>query len=137
MGSLYFLFTHKRIIVARLLILLPFATLLFAIYAPSYFGGLSLRILGIGGGIPISLITKTMPPGSKDMIASVKRGCLVLKTATEIVVKPDDKPTPEKCHLQLFPSSDDESQSRPTVFNQVEVYPFSQIIQIDRLLSSD
>ena len=130
---IYFLFTHVNVIATRI----PFAMLLlaflFAIYFPSYSGGLALRVLGMGGGIPISIVVKTMLPGSKDIVAVVKPGCLILKSAFEVIVKSDDNPTLGTCHAGLSELLQTSNQIRPQIFNQVDVFPFSQVVQVRKL----
>src|SRR5690349_17109198 len=45
---------------------------------PSDSGRIALQFLRIGGGVPVSIFSKTMVPGGKDIIAQTTDGCLIL-----------------------------------------------------------
>jgi hypothetical protein len=56
---------------------------------PFSWGGFALRILGIGGDLPVSLSIKETPHGSSVAVARQVTGCLVLATSADIFLRPD------------------------------------------------
>jgi hypothetical protein len=65
---------------------------------PSNWGGLALRVLGIGGDLPVSLSIRETPRGGSVAIARQVSGCLVLATNADIYLR-QDIPRRE-CHLR-------------------------------------
>lgn len=130
---IYFAFTNVRIAITRLPFLLLFIAFMFAVYAPSYAGGLALRVLGIGGGIPISVTVRTMLPGTQDTLAKSKTGCLIIKSGSEMILKPLDHPTSEICNPPIFVTLLKTNYDRIPMYSQVEVIPVLQIIQVNIL----
>lgn len=130
---LYFFLTHVRVVITRVPFAFLFLALMFVIYAPGYAGGLALRVLGIGGGIPISLTIKTMQPGTQETVAKTKTGCLIIKSGSEIIIRTTDNIAPKTCNPSIFANISMESIGRIQMFSQVEVFPISQIIQINKL----
>lgn len=128
----YFLFTHVRVILTRLPLLFIFLAFVFVLYAPGYAGRLALRILGIGGGVPISVTVKTILPGTQDIVATVKTGCLIVKSGSELMIKNVSNATPELCNPPIFAALGQENADRIQMFPEVEVLPIAQIVQINK-----
>lgn len=65
-------------------------TVLFAIsvllFQPSVVGATALRMIGLGGGMPASMLVKSIDAESKTQI-SIVRGCVVLNAGGQIVVE--------------------------------------------------
>ncbi len=133
MFFLYFFLTHVRVMIIRVPFAFLFLAFMFIIYAPAYAGGLALRVLGIGGGIPISVTIKTMQPGTQETVAKIKTGCLIIKSGSEIIIRTTDNMAPKSCNPSIFINPSMESAGRIPMFSQVEVFPTSQIIQINKL----
>ena len=68
------------------LVFLGFALLWF----PSDVGAIVLRFLGVGGGIPTSILLHTPSPASNNDGLEAVRGCLVLSTASQLMIIPTD-----------------------------------------------
>ena len=130
---LYFFLTHVRVVITRVPFAFLFLAFVFVIYAPGYAGGLALRVLGIGGGIPISLTIMTIQPGTQETVARTKTGCLIIKSGSEVIIKTTDNVAPKTCNPSIFANLSMESASRIQMFSQVEVFPTSQVIQINKL----
>ncbi len=73
------------------------------IFLNGQLGALSLRITGIGGGIPVSGYFRIVDPDSPSLAVYTKRfsGCLVLRTGTKTVIQRpvDDFQAIRPCHL--------------------------------------
>ena len=62
-----------------------------------FMGGAALRFVGIGGGLPIIMLIKTMEPGAGQIVAKEVKGCLILPTGDSVLVsrgEPTDKCRP-------------------------------------------
>ena len=73
-----------------------FAFLILALF-PSDSGRIALRFLRIGGGLPVSIMSKTMMPGGKDIIAQTTDGCMILNAGNHMIIKVIDHPTLASC----------------------------------------
>ena len=135
---MYLILTDARVRVHRLVLMVPAVSLCVAMFAPSYAGGIALRLLGIGGGFPISITVKSMPVGRQETVAVNKVGCLIIRSSSEIIVKTFDKrvPTVEDCVPSLLPGIGGSGPSPASMFSQVEVFPNSQLLQINKLAAS-
>ena len=63
-------------------------SLLFVWPGASFFGGAALRVLGIGGGIPVSILVRVTQPGDSQPTTIERLGCLVLEMGGDILIKP-------------------------------------------------
>ncbi len=65
-------------------------------------GGITLRALGYGGGLPISLVARLAEPGSLTVPAERIDGCLLLATGSQMsILHPIDKRvTLPQCHFR-------------------------------------
>ncbi len=129
---LYLFLTNARVRIARVPVLILALALIFAIFNPSFAGSLSLRVLGIGGGIPISITVKTMVPGFQVTSATIKTGCLIIRSGSEFVIRTIESPTLDKCRIHLRADYPDSKGVNVPTFKQVEVFPSSQILQINK-----
>jgi hypothetical protein len=74
------------------------------IFNSSYSGRTALQLLRIGGGIPVSITSKTMMPGGKDVVAQSIDVCMTLYAGSHIIIKTLNHPTLATCQLELSPS---------------------------------
>jgi len=80
-AGLHYLITANSSFLKVVVLYCTFITLSAVIWPGiSCIGGLALRFAGMGGGIPISILVKTMEPGSSQIVAKEVKGCLVLAT---------------------------------------------------------
>jgi hypothetical protein len=79
-----------------LAVIMSFAFFIILVF-PSDSGRMALRFLRIGGGLPVSILSKTMIPGGKDIIAQTMDGCMILNAGSHIIIKVIDHPTLASC----------------------------------------
>jgi hypothetical protein len=95
----------------------------------SYSGEKALQFFGIGGGIPVSILKKTMTPGGKDVVAQIINACMILNAGSHIIILKD--PTLTTCQLEF-------SQSRVhhgEMLKGVEIISGSDVISIGAPMS--
>ncbi len=63
-----------------------------------YLGGKTLRLLGQGGSMPVTLLAKSMDEGSDKIVAKPVNGCLILATDQEVLLQRAD--TSKDCSLR-------------------------------------
>jgi len=127
----YFGLTSVRARVERVPILI-FAGLFVALALyPTYFSRKTLHFLGIGGGIPIEILLRTMEPSGTSFIARSVRGCLILNAGSRIIFQPLDVPTSDACGREL-PLQE---LGYDTMYKGIEVLSGSDIIKLSGFLS--
>lgn len=131
--ALYSVLTNARVRVFRLPAVILLTILALALYFPSFTGSLALRVLGIGGGIPISIAVKSELQNAPTI---TKVGCLIIRSGNELIMRTTAGPTPptlDECRVHLFAGYENSKGSQIPTFKQVEVFPASQLIQINKL----
>jgi hypothetical protein len=93
----------------------------------SMYGALSLRWLGIGGGLAREITIRSYDTLTGNPIIKVVRGCVLIKTGDEIAIHPASSPS--ECQLSRFLHNSIEPEWR------VNVYPTSAIIETQSLIS--
>ncbi len=76
----------RRTVVVLFCGLSLFLTLLWP--GPEYWGGATLKSLGIGGEIPVTLLVKTLEIGKTEEISLQVPGCLILLTGNQVLIRP-------------------------------------------------
>jgi hypothetical protein len=105
---------------------LPALILLFCVViqpGSSFLGGLTLRYLGVGGALPVSLIIK----GSGDTTRQVK-GCLVVLLSGQASIVQTENPE-KNCHLTRSGALD----SSPVQNRRVDTYQRSDLLTLSLL----
>jgi hypothetical protein len=95
----------------------------------SSFGAISLRMLGIGGGIPCEITLRTFDPSSGQRVVSVERGCLLITTGNEVALHPAKNAVAGACALAQVLGHRNDTASRWSV----DIYPQSEIVKISIL----
>ena len=87
----------------------------------------ALQFFRIGGGVPVSILTKTMMPGAKDVVAQTLTGCIILNAGGHVILRRLNNPTVSTC--QLDPS---ESSHVPPgeMLKEIEIISGSDVIRI-------
>jgi len=93
-----------------------------------FLGGLALRFLGIGGGVPVRMLVKTEELGTAQTIAKDVKGCLILATGSVVLISPVDHR--EECHLKA--SFGVGVQASPGRYDTVERYALSDVLKFSR-----
>ena len=106
--------------------LVAVVVLLPAFLFPSSVGAYARRLLGAGGGLPVSLLLAP-PPGAADQPASPEHGCLILNAGSQVVLLPTRLSGPAPCGGTQAPFSMKEQPS-PTMLSKVEVLPATRIL---------
>ena len=102
-----------------------FVAFLMIVSYPSYSGQKALEYFRIGGGIPVSILTKTMTPGGKDVIAQTIDGCLILNAGSHIIINVLNHPTVTTCQLEPEPPV-----RHGEIFKEIEIISGSDVIHI-------
>lgn len=114
--------------IERLPLALFFFTLMAAIFYPSFAGRTVVRMLGIGGGIPVTFLVRTMRVGGSTVVAEERSGCLILNVGGQVIVQNLTKPSSERCAGRpptLVPSHVDALEG-------ISVYSTADIIDMTR-----
>ena len=104
---------------SALLLLIAFMAL-----KPDNLGGVTLRLLGVGGGIPISVTLKDVRPSDSPVLTV--RGCLILETGSQFAIH--ETQNPADCHSSAV-SANRSAPPRPT-FAGVDVYPMTDVVRL-------
>ena len=91
-----------------------FFAFLLIMFFPSYSGGKTLQVLHIGGGIPVSILRKTMVAGGKDVVAETIEACMVINAGSHIIIKRINQPTLDSCQTNLSRSVNPGERKMPT-----------------------
>jgi hypothetical protein len=102
-----------------------FVAFLMIVSYPSYSGQKALEYFRIGGGIPVSILTKTMTPGGKDVIAQTIDGCMILNAGSHIIISVLNHPTVTTCQLEPEPPV-----RHGEIFKEIEIISGSDVIHI-------
>ena len=127
-AALYAVLTAVPRRIERLVALVTPLVLMPAITSPSSVGAGTLRLLGAGGGLPVSLLLAP-PPGMANQPASPECGCLILNAGSEVVLLPKRLAGPAPCADTQAPFSMKQRRA-PTMFSKVELLPAARILRI-------
>ena len=83
--------------IERIPLVLFFFISVAVVFDPSFAGRTVVRMLGIGGGIPVKFLVRTMHVGSSSVIAEERSGCLILNAGGRLIVQTLSKPDSERC----------------------------------------
>jgi hypothetical protein len=99
-------------------------------FGPSIFGAMTLRLLGIGGGVPrtITLLEKGVE-GSQPVVKTV-HGCVLIAAGSQVVLHPENNPS--ACTVPALLSG----ASMNSLQWKVDIYPQSEVIKESRLSPS-
>lgn len=97
-----------------------------ALFSGSGFSKKTLHFLGIGGGIPVEILLRTMEADRKEVIARLVPGCLILNAGSRVIIQPMADPTESACSRELSP----EELKPGTMYQKVTVFSGSDIIKI-------
>ena len=96
-------------------------------------GGSSLRYMGIGGNIPVSIRVKTY--GRTGAVSGVDEitGCLILMTGSDVLIRPTQRVLDCKLHPQFMGG-----QSFATVetYSRIERYMRADVVRVSKFLES-
>lgn len=123
---MYFGLTSIKVRPERILIVILFGLMGALAYYPSFFSQRTLHLLGIGGGIPVKVLVKTMDPEGTNVIARSINGCLILNTGSRIILQILETPTVNICS-QL--SSQNEARYA-AMYKEITVLSGSDVIRI-------
>ena len=115
--------------------LVALVVLLPAFLFPSSVGAGTLRLLGAGGGLPVSLLLAP-PPGTVNQPAALEHGCLILNAGSQVVLVPRDPAVPVSCADTQAPFSM-KWRRVPPMFSSVELLPATRILAMRPPRSDD
>lgn len=95
---------------------------------PSVAGRTVVRMLGIGGGIPVTFLVRTMQVGGSSVVAEERSGCLILNVGGRVIVQNLSKPSSERCAGKP-PTI---SPSHVDALEGISVYSTADIIEMTR-----
>ena len=75
--------------------------ILVALFSGSAFSKKTLHFMGIGGGIPVEILYRTVAVGGKGAIAQKITGCLILNAGSRVIIQPMTNPTESTCSRML------------------------------------
>jgi hypothetical protein len=116
----------KRALAAYLLILIVLSGIWPGL---GFLGGLTLRYVGIGGGIPVSIRVRTY--GRTGTVSGVEEisGCLVLMTGGDVLIRP----TPRILDCQLRPQFEHgQSLTSIATYSRVERYARVDVVRVSK-----
>lgn len=111
-------------------VLLLMCLFLGTIYAPSHVGAFSLRFLGLGGGIPISVTFRSMQSQGVQSSLSPVEGCLIFNSGNSVIIQEMVGPSLDKCIVPFTVSSRD--YKIPSMFESVKLYPGAEVRVISK-----
>jgi hypothetical protein len=130
--SIYWVFfvgsTSTGVIPYRILIAVVIFASSLIMFNASYSGRKALQILRIGGGIPVSIISKTMMPDGKDVIAHTIDGCMILNAGSHIIIQVVNRPTLATCQ-ELPPPPVKNGE----ILKGIEIISGSDVIKLEGL----
>jgi hypothetical protein len=129
----HFFLTSIHVLIKRIPLSFLFMAVAFCLYYPAYIGAKTLRLMGIGGGIPVLLHIRS---GSPVLQAAEQRevaGCLILNIGSQIIIRPTLAPPPVQCdHANtLVPQAraNSEGSARP-MYSGISLIPSTQVVLI-------
>jgi hypothetical protein len=93
-------------------------------------GGRTLKLLGIGGGIPVTIRVKVVAPNQSQTVAVDKSGCLLLALGGDVYFAP--KRIAKKFDCPPEPSTPLYQQQWPTTCKQCVRYGRTDVLTISR-----
>jgi len=88
--------------VEKACLLIGLGELFFLLVNPSYFGGIALRMIGIGGGIPTTIEFKSESHAPLSYVS----GCLIIKLGNEVSILRMCHPSQKSCFISFSSSGD-------------------------------
>ena len=118
---------HETLLALALLGLFFF----FAVIGPGIVGAASLRGLGVGGGLPASMLVKSYEAGAKDPTLAVVRGCVALNLGGQVVIEEFRSPpfSGADCLIRHWTMAKNRDDLLKT-FCRISVYARSDIVRI-------
>jgi hypothetical protein len=94
-----------------------------------FLGGLTLRYMGVGGGIPVSIRVKNY--GRTGTVSGVDEmtGCLVLMTGGDVLIRPTDRILDCTLHSQFMI---EQSRSSIQTYSRVERYARADVLRVSK-----
>jgi len=118
----YVFLTSQKARATRLPAAMLFIAFILLLSIPGYSGRQILRALGIGGGIPVEFIVRTMQDKGTQLIAEKQAGCLISNLGGRIVISEFEQTSGDRC------AGEQQSESRPhrslagvTIFSSTDV----------------
>ena len=108
--------------------LVALVVLLPAFLFPRSVGAGTLRLLGAGGGLPVSVLLAPAP-GIANQPALPECGCLILNAGSQVVLLPKSLAGPAPCADAQAPFSMKQGRA-PTMFSKVELLPAVRVLRI-------
>jgi hypothetical protein len=93
---------------------------------PSYSGRRALQYFRIGGGIHVSILSKTMISDGKDVVGHTIDGCMILYGGNHIIVKVLSHPTFDTCQAELTLSR----ASNGEISKGIEIISTSDVLKL-------
>lgn len=100
-----------------------------------YLGGAGLRFLGIGGGAPVSILIKTMEPGSAQVAAKEVNGCLIFALGSDVLIAPMEHR--EECKVIPKIGCLWDRRTAPQPYDRLERYARSDVLKFSKFVSQD
>ena len=94
-----------------------------------FLGGASLRLLGIGGSIPVMARIKSYGKSGTVSGAEEIQGCLILMTGTDLLIHPTNKRGDCKLHPMFIPHV---QKGTASTYSLVDRYPSSDVLRISK-----
>lgn len=129
----YLALTSIRARFERLPILMTAGLCMALAWYPSFFSKRTLHVLGIGGGILIEILLRTMNPQEVNVVARLVHGCLILNAGSRVIIQPMNAPTADACSREL-PSGE---VSYANMYIGIEVFSSSDIIKLSGFTSDE
>ena len=109
-----------------------------AVWSPSSVGAMTLRMVGVGGGIPVSILLAPLP-GAKPDVEMLETRCLILNSGSQVIFRPRMQPASVSCDdsrapfLATFPAK---SSPIPGIFSSIDIVPAARVLEIVPVMSA-
>lgn len=97
---------------------------------PASLGGATLRALGAGGGLPASILLKTMIADKGESVAKQKSGCIVISIGSQFMFFPASDVGDCRKVMALLTNPFSNNNLLPKTYQFVEVYQRSDVLAI-------
>jgi hypothetical protein len=96
----------------------------------AFLGGATLKALGLGGGIPVTIRVKVVPPNRSDAVAIDQSGCLLLALGADVYFAPKAISKKSDCHTE--PNSLLHPSAWPLPYEQCIRYARTDVLSITK-----
>ena len=103
-----------------------------SIACPSSIGAGTLRMLGVGGGMPVSILLAPLP-GTKPDVEMLETRCLILNSGSQMILRPRTGPESVSCADSRAPFLA-KSSPLPGIFSSVDIVPTARVLEIVPLM---